>query len=68
MKDTEQGKRGRGNMKVMFSNVDVYTADKKRELIGILRGGRNPEVIAIQEVRPKNKRYERDLVEYEIDG
>ena len=55
-------------MKVMFSNVDVYTVDKKRELISRLSVGRKPDVIAIQEVRPKNRRYERDMVEYEIIG
>ena len=55
-------------MKVMFSNVDVYTVDKRRELVNRLSVGRKPDVIAIQEVRPKNSRYERDMVEYEIEG
>lgn len=55
----------------MFSNVDVLTQDKKRELICRLQEldvGDKPDVIALQEVRPKNSRLERELAEYCLDG
>ena len=52
----------------MFSNVDVLTPDKLRELKTRVQDNNvKPSIIALQEVRPKNYRYDRLLVEYSID-
>ena len=54
---------------VVFSNVDVFSPDKVRELRHrIQESSVKPHVIALQEVRPKNCRFERVLAEYNIDG
>lgn len=54
---------------IMVSNVDVFSQDKLRELKHRLQESNvNPHIIALQEVRPKNYRFERMLVEYSIDG
>lgn len=55
--------------KVMFSNVDVFSNDKLNELKAkISEDEEPPQIIAIQEVKPKNFRYERDIIEYTIQG
>ena len=54
---------------VVFSNVDVFSPDKIREVRHRLHDSKvKPHVIALQEIRPKNYRFERLLVEYSIDG
>lgn len=54
---------------VMFSNVDIFTSDKVNELkarIGDMSV--KPHVISMLEVKPKNYRYERSMVEFNITG
>ena len=54
---------------MVFSNVDVFSPDKIREIRHRLHDSKvKPHVIALQEIRPKNYRFERLLVEYSIDG
>ncbi|XP_076036825.1 uncharacterized protein LOC143022485 [Oratosquilla oratoria] len=56
-------------LKVMFSNVDVFCMDKLNELKAKINEDKEPpQIIAIQEVKPKNYRYERDIIEYIIQG
>lgn len=53
----------------MFSNVDTYSADKQLELSERLKlMEHTPQVIALQEVKPKNYRYEKSIAEYKLDG
>ena len=50
---------------IMFSNVDVLTSEKLDELIHRLdKMSCKPNIIALQEVKPKNFRYHREIVEY----
>ena len=54
---------------MVFSNVDVFSKDKIREVRHRLGDSKvKPHVIALQEIRPKNYRSERLLVDYSIDG
>ena len=54
---------------VVFSNVDVFSPDKIREIRHRIQDSSiKHHVIALQEVRPKNYRFERQLVEYSIEG
>ena len=54
---------------VLFSNVDTLTADKFCELkLKLVDMEIEPKIIALQEVKPKNFRYERLLAEYNLDG
>ena len=53
----------------MFSNVDVFSKDKLLELSVKLKDTKvKPLIIAIQEVKPKNFRYEISLLEYMFEG
>lgn len=53
----------------MFSNVDVYSVDKIMELNAKLQSIDNqPQIIALQEVKPKYYRYERCIAEYNLQG
>ena len=53
----------------MFSNVDIFSQDKIRELKERLNlSSIKPGIIALQEVKAKNMRYERTLTEYNMDG
>ena len=54
---------------VFYSNVDVFSHDKLNELKYRLKESQvSPHIIALQEVRPKNFRFQRMLVEYSLDG
>ena len=56
-------------LKVLFSNVDMFTNYKINELRVRISGYQSPpQVIAIQEVKPKHYRFERDILEYCIEG
>ena len=51
----------------MFTNVDTYSRDKILELNALIKSFDNPpHLIALQEVKPKNYRYERILEEYKL--
>lgn len=53
----------------MSSNVDVYSMDKRRELETRIKEMKVlPSIICLQEVKPKNYRYERTTAEYILDG
>ena len=57
------------NKWIYFSNVDVLTSDKIEELRGRIRMSEVvPKIIVLQEVKPKNVRYQRFLEEYKLDG
>ena len=54
---------------ILFSNVDIFSIDKRLELKHrIEEMERSPHVIALQEVKPKNYRYDRSTAEYVLDG
>ena len=54
-------------LQVMFSNADVLTKDKMLELqIKVME--KVPDIIMIQEVKPKNSNRNLSPVEYQIDG
>lgn len=54
---------------VFSSNVDVFSVDKLMELNTRIKNmTQRPHILAIQEVKPKNFRFERELLEYGIDG
>lgn len=51
------------------SNVDVYSMDKRRELETRIKEMKvPPSIICLQEVKPKNYRYERTTAGYTLDG
>ena len=52
-------------MKIMYNNADIFTSDKKRELIHMAQTHR-PHLIAICEVKPK-KGALRELHEFEFE-
>lgn len=53
----------------MFSNVDTFSVDKQLELSERLKiMERTPQIIALQEVKPKNSRYAKSAEEYKLDG
>ena len=58
------------NVNIWFSNVDVLTVDKLNELkVRITDANKHlPQVIALQEVKLKNYRYDRSVEEYQISG
>ncbi|KAG7163715.1 hypothetical protein Hamer_G002947 [Homarus americanus] len=58
-----------GKFLIMFSNVGVLSPDKLIELNAQLKEMENtPQVIALQEVKPKHYRYERITAEYNLEG
>ncbi|KAG7161598.1 putative Endonuclease-reverse transcriptase-containing protein 12 [Homarus americanus] len=58
-----------GKFLIMFSNVDVLSPDKLIELNAQLKEmEKTPQVIALQEVKPKHYRYERITTEYNLEG
>lgn len=57
------------NLRIVFSNVDIFSQDKISELKTRIKTMKKcPHSVALQEVKPKHFRFERELVEYEIDG
>lgn len=52
-------------LKILFSNMDVESCELKNRIKGMKN---YPHIIAVQEVKPQNIRYERDLAEYNIEG
>lgn len=58
-----------GKLKILFSNVDIFSFDKICELKNKIKVmEKYPHIIALQEVKPQNIIYERDLAEYNIEG
>lgn len=54
---------------MFVTNTDVYTRDKMSELgARIHQCDELPQIIALQEVKPKHTRYERTIEEYNIEG
>ena len=54
---------------IMFSNVDIFSLDKRLEMGNILKTMEiQPQIIALQEVKPKNYRFERTSADYLLDG
>lgn len=53
----------------MFSKVDIFSLDKQLELNERLKLMENKlHVIALQEVKPKNFRFEKSAQEYNLEG
>ncbi|XP_068213298.1 uncharacterized protein [Palaemon carinicauda] len=72
-RDKEKKTDGDGYVSVnkfkIFSNVDVFSQDKISELkLRLEEATEKPSIIALQEVKPKNTKFERLLAEYDIDG
>lgn len=56
-------------MRIIFSNVDIFSTDKISELKTRIKMMENcPHIVALQEVKPKHFRFEREIVEYNIEG
>ena len=54
---------------IIFTNADVLTFDKRAELKARIDFMMiKPQIIAIQEVKPKHFRYESQIEEYKLDG
>ena len=54
---------------ILFSNVDTFSVDKQLELSERLRTMESTlQVIALQEVKPKNGRYAKSVEEYKLEG
>ena len=57
------------NLSVFCTNVDTLTSDKLHELkLRIDNCEVKPDIISLQEVKPKNFRFERYASEYNLDG
>ena len=70
-KERKENREGdqRGSLKIWTPNCDTLTNDKLEELkCRISMEDEAPDVIALSEVRPKNAKFPRSLVEYQIAG
>lgn len=61
--------KGCNNLFILFSNVDTFSTNKQiklKERLQLME--QTPQIIALQEVKPKNCRYEKFIEEYKLDG
>ena len=54
-------------IKILFANADQFTSPKKNELLVRIQKHK-PLIVAITEVKPKNSKKERSLMDYQLEN
>ena len=61
-------KHGNGLIGIWYTNADVLTKEKLRELTEDIDTTTPPDIIAINEIKPKNYGRELNKIDYKISG